>query len=100
MPYINYTHNLLGRLLYLCHVCKGEVSRWALLIVLDNFKELCLPLQSNFELGVSANIVVERKGQDESLCTGVVFIWEKQDIQCSGELETAYLCLICKRLRS
>lgn len=65
-------------LLYLCHVCKGEVAGWVFLVVLDNFKKLCLPLHSHFELGVVASIVVEGEGQDESLSIGEVIIWEKQ----------------------
>ncbi len=66
-------------LLYLCHVCKGEVGGRVFLVGLDNFKKLCLPLHSHFELGVAARIVVEGEGQDESLSTGVVVIWKKQD---------------------
>lgn len=68
------------RLLYLCHECKGEVGGRAFLVILDNFKKLFLPLHGHFKLGVAASVVVEGEGQDESLCIGVVVIWEKQDI--------------------
>lgn len=54
-------------LLYLCHVCKGEVGTRALLVILDNFKELRLPLHGHFELGVGTSVVIEGEGHDESL---------------------------------
>lgn len=65
--------------LYLCHVCKGKVGFGVFLVVLDNFKKLCLPLHSHSELDIVARIVVEGEGQDESLSIGVVYIWVEQD---------------------
>lgn len=67
-------------LLYLCHVCKCEVVGGALLVVLDNFKKLFLPLHGHFKLWVVASIVVEGEGHDQSLGIGEVVIWEKRDI--------------------
>lgn len=59
---------------YLCHVCKGEVGVGISLVLLDDFQELALPLQSHFEPRILTIIVVQGEGQDESLCIGVVLI--------------------------
>lgn len=66
--------DLLKIRMYLCHVCKGEVSRSIFLVFLDNFKKLCLPLHRHFKLGVVSSIVVEGEGQDESFGVGEVII--------------------------
>lgn len=63
--------------LYLCHICEGEIGRRAFLVILDNFKELGLPLHRHIELGVITSIVVEREGHKQSLSIGVVLIWKK-----------------------
>jgi len=72
-------------LLHLCHVCKGEFGCWVLLVGLDNFQKLCLPLHRHFELGLVASVVVEGEGQDESLRVGEVVIWKKQEDKYTSE---------------
>lgn len=60
--------------LYLCHVCKGKVAGGVFLVVLNNFKKLCLPLHGHSEFGAGPSIVVEGEGHDESLSIGKIII--------------------------